>query len=110
MSKKFKYTFIHLKDKIIAISTYAGRTVKGIAKCSPEDSFDPAAGEKLAAARCNEKVAKKRVKNAEKKLEEALRIQCEATRRVYKMTNYLDDSKKELAAASSEIETLLKTL
>ena len=40
-----KYKFAYRTDKdgikyVIAISTYAGKTVKGIAVCSPEDEYD----------------------------------------------------------------------
>lgn len=63
-----KYKFVILTNKVIAISSYAGKTVKGIAKCRPTDKFDIDKGKALAAARCNLKVAKKRMHRAEKKL------------------------------------------
>ena len=48
------YQFVHLGDIVIAITTYAGKTVKGHAKCHIDDTFDPAFGEQLAMARCKE--------------------------------------------------------
>ena len=36
---KYK-VFTNSKNEIIAVSTYAGKTVKGVAKCDPRDSFD----------------------------------------------------------------------
>lgn len=65
--KKFspdKYRYIVNGNTVIAISTYAGKTVKGVAKCDPEDTFDLEKGKKLAAARCNEKVCRKRLRRA----------------------------------------------
>ena len=59
-----KYRYYIAGNKIIAVSTYAGRTVRGVAICHPQDSFDIEAGKKLAAARCNQKVADKRYERA----------------------------------------------
>ena len=106
--KDYKYTFIHLKDRILAISTYAGRTVKGSAKCAPGDTFDPSVGESIAAARCNVKVSKRRVRNAERKLKEALQLQYEANARVAKMQEYLVDSQASVITAENELAELIK--
>ena len=55
---------------VIAVSTYAGKNVKGVAKCDPRDTFDFEKGKELAIARCNAKIAEKRKKRAyHKKLE-----------------------------------------
>ena len=48
-------------------STYAGKPVWGIAKCAPVDTFDYDYGYRLAKARCDVKVAKKRHDRACKK-------------------------------------------
>ena len=34
-----RYNYYTTQNKVIAVSTYAGRTVKGIAKCDPRDTF-----------------------------------------------------------------------
>lgn len=61
------YKYIETPNKVIALSTYAGKTVRGIAKCHPNDTFDVEFGRKLAAARCNAKIAAKRAANAQNK-------------------------------------------
>lgn len=68
--RKFVYNYkIDEEHKtIVAMSSFAGRTVAGVAHCAPKDTFDIEAGKKLAAARCNLKIAEKRMKNAEKRL------------------------------------------
>lgn len=48
---------------IIAVSTYAGHTVRGKAKCHPADSYDEELGKQIAANRCNVKIANKRYNN-----------------------------------------------
>ena len=68
-----KYKFITHDNEVIAISTYAGKTVRGIAKLHPQDTFNLENGKKLAAARCNEKIAAKRFARAVKKIKEAER-------------------------------------
>jgi len=64
----FNYKYIVTGNKVIALSTYAGKTVKGIAKCAPGDEFDVEKGKDLATARCANKIAHKRLNRAFKKL------------------------------------------
>ena len=108
-----KYKFYQFKNEnggitVVAASTYAGRTVRGVAKCAPGDTFNADLGENIAAARCNVKVSKRRVRNAERKLKEALRAQYEANARVAKMQSYLADSKEAVALAEAEYDDLIK--
>ena len=96
------YKFVHLKNCVIAISTYAGKTVKGEAACHPDDEF----GEKLAEARCRVKVAKKRAARAKKKYIEAEKMMKDAVRYLTKMSNYSSDAEMELHEAKAEVVKL----
>lgn len=60
---KYKY-FTNGENVVVAVSSYAGRTIRGVAKCSDQDKFDLETGKKLAAARCAMKIARERVKCA----------------------------------------------
>lgn len=109
--KEFNYKYIVTNDKVIALSSYAGRTVRGIAKCHPNDTFDVEYGKKLAAARCNEKIAIKRHKAAEKKyykLAAQLReLNTEFLRTCEFLTDTaykVDDAKLEVADIRAEIQ------
>lgn len=51
------------KDVVVAVTHYAGRTVRGVAKCNPADTFDFELGKRIAKAKCEVKVAKKRLKH-----------------------------------------------
>ena len=110
-----KYKFFHFTNKegqnvISAVSTYAGKTVKGYAKCDPRDSFNQENGEKLAAARCNSRVAQKRLARAKKKLEEA-RVQLEQAKNYYaRMTSYFDDSAVAAFKAEEEVKEIVSNL
>ena len=87
-----KYTFYVTKNKVIAVSTYAGKTVKGYAKCDPRDEFDLETGKKLAAARCAERIARKRKNRATNKLAHATIQLLEAERHRDKMLRYCKDA------------------
>lgn len=72
-----KYNFKHYETTnkdgtktqvIVALSTYAGRTVKGVAKCMEGDEFSLEKGKELAASRCNLKVLGKRLDSLSEKL------------------------------------------
>lgn len=52
---------------VVALSTYAGRVVRGVAKCRDDDTFDLEKGKQLAAARCDFKVCSKRMRQSFKK-------------------------------------------
>ena len=60
-----QYRFYDNGSKVVAVSSYAGRPVRGVAKCDPRDSFDIEKGRALAEARCDVKVAQKRADRSE---------------------------------------------
>jgi hypothetical protein len=102
-----KYKFFTTANKVIAVSTYAGRSVRGTAKCDPRDSFDLEKGKKLAAARCNEKVAQKRLQRAVQKQEEAVKEYNRVSERLDKMADYVYDSQIEAVRAEDAVKNLL---
>ena len=72
--EKYKFYTTKTKDgrmKTIATSTYAGKTVRGVAICDHEDTYNEEVGKKIAAARCAVKVAEKRYFRAASKAEAA---------------------------------------
>lgn len=97
-----KYRFVVADNKVIALSTYAGKTVRGVAICSPEDIFDLEYGKRLAAARCNEKVcAKRRLRAAKKRIEAEYNFIL-AREQLRKMSNYYSDALEEHHKAMEE--------
>lgn len=102
-----KYRFYQHGNRIIAVSTYAGRTVRGVAICHPEDNFDIETGKRLAAARCNEKIAKKRMERAARELEKARIAIIEADRREAKMTAYYNDAYIAWNEAAQGYDTII---
>ena len=101
-----RYKYYDAGNKIIAVSSYAGKSVRGVAICHPNDKFDLEKGINLATARCNEKIAKKRFNRAMSKVAEAQRILEEATRYHARMMRYLDDSTDALNEAIVNVTEL----
>ena len=105
-----KYRFYHTDNKVIAVSTYAGLPVRGVAKCDPEDTFSLESGKALAAARCNEKIAEKRCKRAMRKFFEAHKAAVEAQEYFERMREYFDDSIDNLKTASDYVDDVLNDI
>lgn len=98
------YKYIETPNKVIALSTYAGKTVRGVAKCHPNDTFDVEFGRKLAAARCNAKIAMKRAINAQNKYWAAHERQLEINRAFEKASRYYVDAVAQLRDAEDYLD------
>ena len=107
---KFFYDNAETPKVVYAVSSFAGHSIRGIAKCDSRDTFSHEKGRELAAARCEVKVAKKRLTRALAKYNEALEQQKKTERYVEQMGAYLTDSRRELEAAEMATEALLEQL
>ena len=104
-------TYVDEKNKtVIAVCRYAGRNVRAVAKCSPEDTFDIAIGTELAIARCEWKVAKLKLQNAGSCYMKAAKAADEATLRLSKMKDYYMDSVDQLDAAGAAMQKVIEKL
>ena len=106
-----KYTYSVTDSKVYCMAYYAGKTVKGVSKCYPDDTFDLDTGKNLAKARCDFKLSKKRLKRALARLNEAVDRQKEAERalaRCHKSVEELWAQYEFSRDALKEIETTLK--
>ena len=82
-------TYTDNKGKVVVVSTYAGRNVRGVAKCHPSDTFDNEKGIEIAQARCDLKIAEKRVKRAKEKYNAAVAAFNKASKEVDKAAEYV---------------------
>lgn len=98
-----KYKIFVGPNKVVAVSTYAGRVVRGVAKCAPGDTFDIEKGKDLAIARCAAKIAKKRLNRAYKKYDESIVAFEEAQAHREDMLRYVTDSSLALKVAETEV-------
>lgn len=92
MKNKFNIYIDEKNKSVIAVCRYAGRNIRAVAKCAPEDTFDIEFGTKLAIARCEVKVAKAKIQNASVAYMKASIAADEAQRRYDKMKNYYMDA------------------
>ena len=101
-----KYKFYVTKDTVIAVSSFAGRRVKGVAKCDPRDSFDLEKGKELAAARCDAKISNKRYKRANEKLSIVTAKLEKYNKELEKALNYYKDAQERLFDSIDELQKL----
>lgn len=105
--EKYKF-YTDGKRKVVAISTYNGQTIRGVATCAPEDEFSFEKGKELAAARCNFKVAEKRYAKASKARFNALINYIDAGNELSHMDEYLVEAGNALMEASERLYNDLK--
>lgn len=105
-----KYKFYTNGSRVIAVSTYAGKIVRGVAVCHVDDTFSLEKGKKLAALRCAEKIARKRLNRAEHKVDEAYWAYVDAEAYLNKMCDYKDDALYELNEVITAKNDMLNSL
>ena len=98
------------KTKVVAVSTYAGKVVRGVAKCDANDTFSLEKGKELAAARCNQKIAKKRLTRAENKRREIIEENHKIVIAIKKAIRYEEDSENALIDAENIVASILRTM
>ena len=91
---------------VVATSTYAGKTVRGVARCHPNDEFDMDKGIQLAVYRCNLKVAAKRQARAARKVKEAKLALYEAQVFLDKMLDYRVQSVFDYLSIKDDLEDI----
>ena len=112
MKRKVNYK-IYIDEKnrsVIAVCRYVGRTVKAVAKCAPEDTFNIEIGTELAVARCEWKVAKLKLQNAGASYMTAAKAADEAAIRLGKMKDYYMDSVDQLDEAGAAMQKVIEKL
>ena len=107
---KYKFYIAENKNKVLATSTYAGKTIRGVAICADSDTFDLEKGKQLAAARCNAKVAAKRLANAKEYynyLNETLSMLQEE---FAKACDYYTDAATKFSNANKKLDDLISSM
>ena len=107
MIKNPTYRIYETPTQVIAVSSFAGKTVRGVAKCNPADQFNYEKGSALASARCGVKIAEKRVKRAYNKVDEAKAAVNAALDHLTEMLKYQSDAEAKLNVAQFELESTL---
>ena len=105
-----KYRYYVDGNRVIAVSTYCGKTVRGVAVCHPDDTFDLELGKRIAAAKCNERVAFKRLERASNKAMEAGLDVVRAQQHQDAMRAYYNDAYIAYNEAAAEHDALISSL
>lgn len=100
--------FFNAGNTTIAVSSFAGRTVKATAKLDPRDTFDSEMGKKIAGARCRVKIADKRLARAEQKVIEATQAVNEAYAKYSKAYDYYESALNERVAADVAYNAIME--
>jgi flagellar motility protein MotE (MotC chaperone) len=111
MKKKnhtYKYYYLENGD-VIALSHFAGKTVKATAYLKDGDTYNREIGEKVAAAKCNEKIAGLRYRRAVRMVNEAVAAYEKAKRELDNMIEYRERSYGEWNTAQDELVELIKS-
>jgi hypothetical protein len=114
-SNNYKYYIYFYKDSegrpvVKAVSTYAGKNVCGTAKCSTEDTYDQGKGIELAKLRCRKNIAKKRLKNAQAKINRIQNEYKKIQKELDKAKKYKNETVADIMALENTETTLLKAL
>lgn len=102
-----RYRYYINNNEVVCVSHYAGKAVRGVAKCSPEDQFNEEFGKTLARLRCDKKVAKLRFKRASKLYSEAEAMVDAAEDLLDKRDEYYCDAGQALDDASDALAEFL---
>lgn len=103
-----RYRYYEAGNKVIAVITYKGKTIRGVAVCADGDKFDREFGRKLARAKCEAKIAKIRYVNLKRDYDEALELELNIIKKVSKLGNRCDNAMKAMFVAEDNLNLLLK--
>jgi hypothetical protein len=111
MERNYKYKYVINEEKrtVVALSTFAGEVVRGVARCAPNDTWDIEAGKKLAEARCSAKIAHKRLRRAEELVKWAVDGFEYFTEQVEKYKKYETDSIEKVKTVTAQLAKLEET-
>lgn len=101
-----RYRYYAFDNKIICISSYCNKDVKAYARCSPEDTFNFEVGRDLARARCDYKIALKRMKRAKTEHAAATKAVKSALEYQERMQGYYANAATEFEKAATALEKL----
>ena len=105
MKKKNYKVYTH-DNEVVAVTSFARRPVRAVAKCDPRDTFDVEFGKALAITRCDVKVADKRLAAAKKRLDRANEAMALAKRELDAANKYFNLAQEEHVDAYKTVATL----
>ena len=111
-----RYRYYEFTDKptgnkcVAAVSTFGGQDVRAVARCNVNDTYDVEFGKKLAKAKLDVKIAKKRIRYANRRVNEALKDIDTAKRQLDKMTTYKVSAMNEFREVENNLLSIVSSL
>lgn len=105
---RYEYYVNDKKQEVYCVTKYENETVKGIAKCSPEDKFDLEKGKRLAKARCVKKLYNKKLNHARDTLTFLMELQDEITCLLTAAENDFDSVFDRYGDAAAIVDEILE--
>lgn len=107
---KFKYYPAEGADgrkRVIAVTRFADKTVRGVAICSSNDTFDYEKGKEIARARCLVKLANKRYEKAKEKRMDFFKLKTEVDVTWQNLNSKLAKTHADVEYAQGELDKIL---
>jgi hypothetical protein len=101
-----KYNVSEDNRTVECLSSFAGKPVRGIAKCDPDDNFNVESGKEIAFARCELKISNKRRKKAFANYARAQADFERAKERLTKASDYIVDATIEYGENKKKLEAI----
>ncbi len=100
-----KYQFYYNEDKnsVVCTTVYKGQTIRAIAKCDPEDTFNLEVGKKIAYLRCKQKFARKKLIHAGAVYRDSFSKYERSKRNLDKAAEFVSDSVHQLKEANEAL-------
>ena len=105
---KVKYYDIPEQRKCVAVTIFAGKTVRGVAKAAPEDEYNPEIGRSIAFAKLKEKVAAKKEKLMRERYEQLNQESIALSIRKDRMKDRVIDAGHEYEEALDNLNAIMK--
>lgn len=100
---KYHFYYNFANNTVVCITFYKGQTIRGAAKCNPDDNFNLDVGRRLAYLRCKQKFAKKKLKHSRKVYNESAIISAKAKNNFEKAREFMNDSEMQFENANNEL-------
>ena len=100
---KYRFYRNSKTNMVVCTTIYKGETIRGTAKCSPEDHFDIEAGKRLAYLRCKRKFLHKKLKRAQKVYADAAREHAKAQNTYGVALEFMEDVEFQLETLNNEL-------
>lgn len=97
-------------NTVVAVRTYKGKNVRGVAKCAPNDEFDIDKGTTLATLRCEQKVAKARLKTQQEAVDFYSKLFDDAKKWLCQAVIREDKARQAFNDVTFELENFVSTL